>query len=480
MNHVQKTQNPLELPPSERPGYREDDEAAEKASGPVNMEPAQAEIDLLERQQVGVRLNGLLEAEDILLSTSDPEQLAGAVMTLTGQPLGADEATRLLAASSVKRLGILFLLPEPNPEDEAYLKAHPELPRPAFKRQKATRERLDPTDHPDRYEHGDDGTVRLSTGERREAKARMGYLHGAREKLKSGGFGTLELKDQKRIDGMLSEALQVEEYLVAVDEHPEALQEVYALLSQGGLSEQELIGQMVATEIKYALGPKDKQDKAAQVAVEVSHGEEEKEAREAQMMETLGLDASEVQVVGRNAAGDIILKMDGGSTLCTVRPIVGGTFSVNAVKVTILGKVFIQGNPRKVSNGREFSTMVGAARLQAACARYRLPFDGPEQERMIEIFASEAAGISAFTYDQYQSLEPTFLTCLQGLTPRREEDQTRAFFKELGIIDGNGRLIQSQWQAVARDWRTLHHTSTPQEIVATLRQRYGTAPSPKA
>lgn len=455
--------DPSELPPNERPDFVPEGEQG--PAEPMDLSTNTATVEEEQRKQVEARVVLWREAMDGVLTAQDPETLIAACERLE-IVVSPDEAARVLAQPPHERIGILLRVPELDEQDRKFLAENKGIPEAAFRLQKGFLQRVTK----ESFEVGPDG-ARLSRRERAEVNARIRFIAEMRAGLERGDFGVLKPKERERVNAMLGDSLGVEDYIVALSAHPEGQQAVYdALGTGGGLTTQQLIGKMVEVELKYALGPKAQEDRTRQ-QVATQEREASEEERTEVVLSELGLENDpNVQVVRVNRWG-VVIRLDEGTT-CVVRRTPQGVV-LNATKVDINGHEFVSRQPIAVNTPGAFRKEVGLAHARAVMAAYRLPFEGPEMDRAIEVFARADGEVAEFTYDQWTpAFESRFIAFLEAVTPDREEGRTRQSFTALGMIGDEGSLKQDRYEAIVRDWVTARAVEKPEEFLAKVKDRY--------
>ncbi len=294
----------------------------------------------------------------------------------------------------------------------------------------------------------------------------------------AGSFGNLVPDEKADLIARIEREIQADERIIRLSQgRSERQHEVadlvvqYETLEQQNLTEEEfteaetaLMGQMeaiyhgvLAEAQEQSTGSDDVVDDAVVEGVTSDESETVQDA----------LQVEADQIKGKTESGNVIVAI-AENIYCAYNI---SDVQIEWIKIDIEGSEFIVRAHGNSITPQNFKRQLGMARLAAVCNYYDLPFEQPEQDKLIEIYRGNAEiGGGSFDYKDYSDqLEDGLVAFLKALTP--EGGQTKETFEQLGLIR-DGKLVRTEalgqivanWQSLGRD------IESPEQFIKNMRQ----------
>lgn len=394
------------------------------------------------------------QAAELIFHAKSKEDLSRAYALLDKEEVSDEELGDLLAMRPEERFAAVFLDYKEATSQDSQHAERLGMSVEDYMTHKAFLKRLD-LDSFEKTESGQRLTIPELERSHAKRKSVAGFVN--KEELKE-----LTPEQLEKLNQALARSDRVEKAVIDLGENEEAQEEMYGLIRRrevGVMSEEALVEETVVLSEKHDLIPQQAQEQERKDQEEVTEKEKE------QVVESLGIAREEI--VGKDDDGHVLIQA--GRAQCGYDP---ETAQINWIKIDILGDEFLY-EPKAVQmTPQSFQREVGLAYGKAIFQRFRLPFEGPEQERSIEIFLHETGDIHEFTYDQLDSRHAEeLIRFLTALTPPRitQEGKTPAqIFRQLGILSDDNRVNYERLRAIAQEWMRFKKTHPESRFLAHL------------
>jgi len=284
------------------------------------------------------------------------------------------------------------------------------------------------------------------------------------------------LREEERIElkQAVERAMAVDESIEKMAQNPEAQQEIYTLLRKREvetIDDAQLIEDVHDIVTRYEIMPPveeshvDNQPEREEEAVrEKATAEEIKNVRN-----TTGIEAKDI--LGKNRHGELLISTEG--VLCGFN--LSG-LSLNWVKININGHEFkYQGNGKKVIGPGNFQREMGLTRSKAVFAYYELPFDTPEQEKLIELFLNETGDIQEFQFQDFtQEVMDRLNQFFRDLKPTASmgAEGTKQTWRAMGILNEDNEMDPVRYVEMVKQWEAWRKTRGNEPFLSSLNLKF--------